>query len=279
MASALLSCSSANAQVIDELALTLPIYLSKHITVGQLQDARVGVYNGCSLPVDIEIHVTPYAPKGAARLGYEPYMIPITVPGEGFQYGDAELRSSAPNGAHADIEIVPAPTQRQTNACFAPGQDLIRATVGVFSAIDGSIRNVYPIKFKRPSNNADTDQADFRPLDDRVVVRYEEEKLVPVNPGDILEFAAANDCSTDQKAKGEILVLNSTDGPMPFSIDLEPGQRELLSIVPVDPGIPPAGEGYWVLVSPLSSGEHALPRCLADSIKVGLIYKPAHARF
>jgi hypothetical protein len=162
--------TAVNAQVIDVLAISPPILLSSHITVGQHESAKIGLYNRCPLPVDLEIHVTPYPPDGLAGPDYAPYTIPMTIAGEGFQYGDVLVQPTAYGLAHADIDIVPAAVQSQTHACFAPGQDLLLAAVGVFSTINGSIRNVFPIKFKGPSNSDSSAEIGIKPLGDRLVV-------------------------------------------------------------------------------------------------------------
>jgi hypothetical protein len=272
----LLWLGAASAQSIVLVAGVLPIAPSKHIAVAAADSAIIGVFNGCALPVDIEVNVSPY-PSDGVMTTYEPYTIPLTIYGQGFQYGEVHL-PAADAVSHADIEIVPASTDDAANACFAPGQDLIRASVGVFTS-DGFIRNVFPIKFQGPSDSSDNAGVAIQPLHDRIVVRRQAQELLPVNPGDVVEIAAANDCTTAQKTTGAVLVVNAYDNPLPFEIDLDPGERKIISLVPVDSAAPAPTEGYtapagayWVLVDPSSARDRTRVAC-SNVIRVGFIYK------
>jgi len=231
----------------------------------------MAIYNNCSWPVEAEIRVTPYSPDDAAH-PYNPETITRTLPAEGFSVVPLNLLPTVDTIAYADVAVGPALTQGPANSCSAPGLAPIQAAIAIRPSGGGAPREVIPVKWSGPSFKSDDTSPD---ADGIVGPQTISSFVMPVSRGDKVQIPIENTCAD---VRGGTFVLTYTGGDgndvVLDEVDLEPGERRVVSVTPLEPDGTNNTDDIWIWISADPSGT-----ACSDAIKVAFIYKTATPRF
>jgi hypothetical protein len=270
-ATAILCAAAASGQAIVLIASGAPSGFNPTLAVGPTEQAEMAIYNSCSWPVEAEIRVTPYSPDDAAY-PYNPETITRTLPAEGFSVVPLNLLPTVDTIAYADVAVGPALTQGSANSCSAPGLTPIQAAVAIRPSGGGAAREVIPVKWSGPSFKSD----DTSPDADGVVGPQTISSFVlPVSRGDKVQIPIENTCA-DVRGGTFVLTYNGGDGNdvVLAEVDLEPGERKVVSVTPLEPDGTNNTDDIWLWISADPPGT-----ACSDAIKVAFIYKTATPRF
>lgn len=272
-ATAMLCSGTASGQAIVLIATGSAAGFNPSLGVGPLEEAEVAIYNNCAWPVDAEIRVAPYAPDGAAHSAYNPKTITRTLPAKGFSFVQLNLLPTVDNIAYADVALGPVFTQGPASSCSAPGRTPIQAAIAIRPSGGGAPRAVIPVKWSGPSFKSD----DTSPNADGVVGPQTIGSFVmPVSRGDKVQIPIENTCAS---VRGGTFVLTYTGGDgndvVLAEVDLEPGERKVVSVTPLEPDGTNNTDDIWLWVSADPPGTLACP----DAIKTAFVFKTGPSRF
>lgn len=272
-AAAILCAGTASGQAIVLIATGAAAGFNPTLGVGPNEKAEVAIYNNCRWPVEAEVRVTPYAPDGAAHPAYNPETITRTLPANGFSFVPLDLLPTVDNIAYADVAVGPAFTQGSANSCFAPGLTLIQAAIAIRPSAGGAPREVIPVKWSGPSFKS----GNVSPNADGVVGPQTIGSFVmPVSRGDKVQIPIENTCAS---VRGGTFVLTYSGGGgndvVLAEVDLEPGERKVVSVTPLEPDGTNNADDIWLWVSADPPGPFACP----DAIKTAFLYKTGPSRF
>jgi hypothetical protein len=271
-ATAILCAGTASGQAIVLIATGGAAGFRPTLAVGPTEQAEMAIYNNCSWPVEAEIRVTPYAPEDTAH-PYNPETITRTLPAKGFSFVPLNLLPTVDTIAYADVAVGPAFDQGPASSCSAPGMAAIQAAIAIRPSGGGAPREVIPVKWSGPSFKSDDTSSDA----DGVVGPQTMGSLVmPVSRGDKVQIPIENTCAD---VRGGTFVLTYTGGDgndvVLSEVDLEPGERKVVSVTPLEPDGTDNADDIWIWISPDPPGTLACP----DAIKTAFIYKTGSSRF
>ncbi len=191
LAGSLLAPQAARAQTLVDFSLYLPIALVP-VAIDEVETAEVAVHSACPYPVELKVYQFPYWAAGEIPLPVPDPKTLTVSPGNPTTFTLA-LENSSAGVAHAEIGIAPGENFGEARSCFAPGQNLVSAALGIFSG--GTVRSIVQLPLL-PPEQASPDGPAYPP----------DPFLIPLSAGSRLHVLAAHNCPSGVEQETEVFL-------------------------------------------------------------------------